>query len=83
MNSNDKQRMPWIIIISYQRPKNLHMTLVHKQRSNDNLYCSTDGLVGYDIALTRRGSRVQFPLSVVVFEDFTLLYLFNSYYNIL
>ena len=31
----------------------------------DNLNGSADGLVGYDIALTRRGSRVQFPVCVV------------------
>ena len=29
-----------------------------------------DGLVGYDTALTRRGSRVQFPDCVVVFLNF-------------
>lgn len=37
---------------------------------------SADGLVGYDTALTRRGSRVQFPVCVMVF-----LILFNNGYN--
>ena len=33
---------------------------------------SADGLVGYDTALTRRGSRVQFPLCVMVLFFFIL-----------
>ena len=32
---------------------------------------SADGLVGYDTALTRQGSRVQFPLRVVVFFKYS------------
>lgn len=31
------------------------------------IHLGADGLVGYDTALTRQGSRVQFPLRVVVF----------------
>ena len=36
-------------------------------RSHGGDYIGADGLVGYDTALTRQGSRVQFPLRVVVF----------------
>ena len=46
------------------------MIMVHSKVS------STDGLVGYDTALTRRGSRVQFPLCVMV-----LIFLIFNYKN--
>ena len=38
-----------------------------KRESEEDSYIGADGLVGYDTALTRQGSRVQFPLRVVVF----------------
>ena len=43
-----------------------------------SLLTSADGLVGYDTALTRRGSRVQFPVCVVVF----LILFYNGYNKI-
>ena len=43
---------------------------------------SADGLVGYDTALTRRGSRVQFPDCVVVFLNFFLILFYNGYNKI-
>jgi hypothetical protein len=38
---------------------------------------STDGLVGYDTALTRLGSRVRLPLGVMVLTFFVFCKLFE------
>ena len=37
-----------------------------KEKKEQNSNTCADGLVGYDTALTRRGSRVQFPVCVMV-----------------
>lgn len=45
----------------------LDRMLLVKSKKLGWVVISADGLVGYDTALTRQGSRVQFPLRVVVF----------------